>query len=705
MQSPANPGPAPSVPSAVGPEDDASRWRRITLIIVGALLCVFTLSEVNYPRLSPQSQVAIFALLGLVLCFLHHPLAPSLRNNRLAAAGDVVLALLTVICCGYFVVQTEPALAAFWTDGQSLGNRAGRESAVDFAIGGILALLVLEATRRSIGLALPLLSILFVAYSLYGQVLPSWLLPHRGYSIDRTVSQAVLQGQGIFGVALRIMFTYVFLFVIFGAFLKATGATGFIIEFAKKMFRNSLGGPAKVSVLSSGLMGSLSGSAVANTVTTGTFTIPMMRASGYSPSMAAGIEAAASSGGALVPPVMGAAAYMMLEIVTPSVTYLQIVQAAILPAVLFYMSLFLIVHFHSKRLAEKAGRMATVADLESGALPAGGPGKKQAGWSDLNLFAGLVFGGAFVSLLGFLFIGYSPFRAVTLSLGVILVTSCFHPSTRLGWRSLVEALRDSARDVIPLICAAACVGIVIGVVTLTGAGTRFPSLIIPIAEGSLFLALLVIMFCSIVLGMGLPSVVCYLLLATLIGDVLGDLGVVPLAGHMFIFYFGMLSMVTPPVALAAFAASSIAGSPMMATSMAAFRSSLVGFFLPFMFVFRPELLMLASDGGPAAIGDIVIAFVIAAVGVVAFAVGLSGYYFHPITKRGRIPYFVAAGLLLFPGNTTLWDGFAMPLHDIGGALLFLVLSVMNARAGGRHGRSSPTAERFELTDDGGNPRA
>ncbi|MEX2581601.1 MAG: TRAP transporter fused permease subunit [Verrucomicrobiales bacterium] len=669
--------------AADDPEDSQPRWRRVTLTVVGALLCLFTLSEVNYPRLSPQSQLAIFALLGLVLCFLHHPLSRGLRNHPVARTSDVILAFLAVLTCGYFVVQTEPVFAGFWTDGQSLGNRAGRESPLDFAVGGVLALLVLEATRRSIGLALPILSLLFVGYCLYGQVLPEWLLPHRGYSIERTISQTVLQGQGIFGVALRVMFTYVFLFVIFGAFLKATGATGFIIEFARRIFRRSLGGPAKVSVLSSGLMGSLSGSAVANTATTGTFTIPMMRASGYSPAMAGGIEAAASSGGALVPPVMGAAAYMMLEIVSPPVSYLQIIQAAILPALLFYLSLFLIVHFHSKRLAALAalaGKTAAAEEREGGTAAAEEP---DAEWTKLNAFAGIVFGAAFASLLGFLFLGYSPFRAVTLSLVVILVLSFLHPSTRLGFRSLLDALRDSARDVIPLICAAACVGIVIGVVTLTGAGTRFPSLILPIAEGSLFLALLVIMFSSIILGMGLPSVVCYLLLATLIGDVLGDLGVVPLAGHMFIFYFGMLSMVTPPVALAAFAASSIAGAPMMRTAMAAFRFSLVGFFLPFMFVFRPELLMLAREGGSAAVGDIVLAFTIAAIGVASFAVGISRHYFHAVSRRARGFYFLAAGLLLFPGNTMLWEGFALPLHDLGGACLFVVLSVINARSGRR----------------------
>jgi TRAP transporter 4TM/12TM fusion protein len=656
--------------------DPAPRWQAIMVTAVGALLCAFTLTEVNYPRLSPQSQLAIFAMLGIVLCFLTNPAARRFRSHPLSRAGDGVLAVLTVLTCGYFVVQTEPAFSGFWINGQSLGNRAGSETALDFAVGGVLALLVLEATRRSIGIALPLLALMFAAYGLYGTYLPDWLLPHRGYTVGRTVSQAVLQGQGIFGVALQVMFTYVFLFVIFGAFLKGTGAIGFIIDFAKRLFSKSVGGAAKVSVLSSGLMGSLSGSAVANTVTTGTFTIPMMRASGYSASMAGGIEAAASSGGALVPPVMGAAAYMMLEIVSPPVTYLQIVQAAILPAILFYFSLFLIVHFHSKRLASLAGTTGTLADFDAETS-----GDTQAAAAKLNAYAGIVFGGAFFSLLGFLFAGFSPFRAVSLSLVVIILLASFHHSTRLTFRTMLGAMRDSARDVIPLVCAAACVGIIIGVVTLTGVGTRFPSLILPIAEDSLFLALLLIMFTSIILGMGLPSVVCYLLLATLIGDVLGDLGVVPLAGHMFIFYFGMLSMVTPPVALAAFAASSVAGSPVMATAFAAFRFSLVGFFLPFMFVFRPELLMLDHDGSPAVFMHIAQAFGIAAVGVTAFAIGIAGHYFHPVSRRARGLFFLASGLLLFPGNTTLWQGFALPIHDLAGGCLFIVLSLMNARSG------------------------
>jgi TRAP transporter 4TM/12TM fusion protein len=637
--------------------------RQLWLTMLGVVLCLFTLAEVNYPFLSPQSQLAGFAMLGLLLCFLHYPVHPRWINHPVARLIDVGLCLLVVVACGYVITQSESIFQAWWLQGQSLGNRAGQETSLDFAVGLLLAALVIEGTRRSIGVALPLLSLLFVAYALWGGHMPTWLLPHRGYDLHRTVSQTVLQGQGIFGVALRVMFTYVFLFVVFGAFLKATGATQFIIDFARRLFRNSLGGPAKVSVLSSGLMGSLSGSAVANTATTGTFTIPMMRASGYRAETAAGIEAAASSGGALVPPVMGAAAYMMLEIVTPPVTYLQIIKAALLPAILYYLSLFLIVHFHSKRLAL--------------ARDGGGPTPDQPGpW---NPAAGVVFGAAFASLLSFLFLGYSAFRAVSLSLGVIVVLSLFNRHTRLTVRTGLQAMTQAARDVIPLVCAAACVGIIIGVVTLTGVGTRFPALILPLAEGSLFLALLLIMVSSIILGLGLPSVVCYLLMATLIGPVLGQLGVVPLAAHLFIFYFGMMSMVTPPVALAAYAASSIAGSPMMATAVAAFRFALVGFTLPFMFVFRPELLMLDAASDPASWQTIVYAVGVAALGITAFAAGLSGHLRHALGWGARSGMFVAAALLLFPGRETLLAALPIPLHDLLGASVFVALTVLNRK--------------------------
>ena len=268
---------------------------------LGVLLCAFTLVEVNYPLLAPQSRLAFFALVGLALCFLNVPIHPSLNNDPRARAGDLVLAVLAACCCGYIVVQTDPLFDGWWVDGQTLGNRAGFETTLDTAIGLLGLLLVLEAARRALGLALPLLAGAFILYALFGSAFPDWLFPHRGYTVPRIVAQTFLHSQGIFGVALNVMFTYVFLFVIFGAFLEATGATRFIVDFAERVFGRSSGGPAKVAVLSSGLMGSLSGSAVANTATTGTFTIPMMRSAGFQPVTAAGVQAAASSGGALMP--------------------------------------------------------------------------------------------------------------------------------------------------------------------------------------------------------------------------------------------------------------------------------------------------------------------------------------------------------------------------------------------------------------------
>ena len=636
---------------------------------LGVLLCAFTLVEVNYPLLAPQSRLAFFALVGLAICFLNVPIHPSLKDAPRARAADVGLALLAACCCGYIVAQTDPIFEAWWVDGQTLGNRAGFETAFDTTIGLVGLLLVIEAARRALGLALPLLAAVFIVYALFGAGLPDWLFPHRGYTVPRIVAQTFLHSQGIFGVALNVMFTYVFLFVIFGAFLEATGATRFIVDFAQRVFGRSSGGPAKVAVLSSGLMGSLSGSAVANTATTGTFTIPMMRSAGFRPVTAAGVQAAASSGGALMPPVMGAGAYMMLEIVDPPVTYLEIIRAALIPALLYYLSLILIVHFHAKRVSV-ATDGATVERGPAGA-GAGGPGTSRP--------AGFVFGSALGSLILFLVLGYTAFRAVTLSLAVIVAVSSLSAATRLHWRSTLQGLVRAARGVVPLVAAAACVGIIIGVVTLTGVGTRLPATIIPLAEQSLFLALILIMISSIVLGMGLPSAVCYLLMATLIGPVLGNLGVIPLAAHLFIFYFGMMSMVTPPVALAAYAASSIAGTRIMPTGLAAFRFALVGFTLPYMFIYRPELLMLTPAGETAGWLEMLLPVAIATLGVTCFAAGIAGQLSRPLGLGLRLTIFAAAGLLLAPGPTVALAGIDLAVFDVAGVVLFGVVLAANRR--------------------------
>ena len=635
--------------------------RQLATQIIAVGLCGFTLVEVNYPLMAPQSRLGIFALFGLVLCFLNLPTQTRFKTHLAAGALDIVLALLAIVCCGYIVIQNDPIFQTFWVDGQSLGNRAGFETAIDTTIGLLGLLVVIEAARRALGWALPILSVVFLLYASFGSVFPSWLFPHRGYSVSRIVAQTFLHSQGVFGIALSVMFTYVFLFVLFGVFLEATGATRFILDFAHRMFGKSVGGPAKVAVVSSGLMGSLSGSAVANTATTGTFTIPMMRSAGFQPVTAAGIQAAASSGGALMPPVMGAGAYMMLEIIEPPVTYLEIVRAAAIPALLYYLSLLLIVHFHARRVA-----ITTVGTLEERTAP-----------PCSTRFEGLIFATALGSLIVFLLLGFTAFRAVTLALAMIVMTSSLHASTRLKIGSTIRALIAAARGVVPLVAAAACVGIIVGTVTLTGIGTRLPATIVPLAEQSLFLALVLIMVSSIILGMGLPSAVCYLLMATLIGPVLGNLGVIPLAAHLFIFYFGMMSMVTPPVALAAYAASSIAGTAIMPTAVASFRYALVGFTLPYMFIYRPELLMLSADGTQASWASMPIPLGIATLGVTCFAAGIAGQLRNPMGLSHRVAVFVAAALLLAPGPSLSLGGLSLPILDLAGIALFGGILVSN----------------------------
>jgi TRAP transporter 4TM/12TM fusion protein len=621
---------------------DRSR-RDLLTVPLGVLLCLFTVSEVNYPMMQPQSRLAIFAMLGLVLCFLIHPASRALRDSRISGWIDVLLALSAVAACGFVVVQCEPLFESFWIHGTMLGNRAGQESGIDTLVGVAGLLLVVEATRRSIGWALPALAVAFLAYAWFGSSFPDWLFPHRGYGVERIVAQTFLHSQGVFGTALRVMFVYVFLFVLFGAFLEATGATRFIIDFAERAFGGSSGGPAKVAVVSSGMMGSLSGSAVANTATTGTFTIPLMRSAGFRPEIAAGVEAAASSGGALVPPVMGAGAYMMLEIIDPPVTYLQIVKAALLPALLYYFSLLLIVHLYAKRGGlERRDR----------------PGVPSKGRRD---FGGVVFFTSFASLLLLLLLGYTVFRAASLALVVVIVVGALHRRTRLDRRKITRAMAGSARDSIALVAAAACVGIVIGVVTLTGIGTKLPTTILGLSQDNLLVALGLIMVSSIVLGMGLPSAVCYLLMATLVGPVLGQLGVVPLGAHLFIFYFGMMSMVTPPVALAAYAAGSIAGAPIMRTGLAAFRFALVGFTLPYMFVLRPELMMLDAAGSPAGWGSVLAAVTVAVLGIVPLAAAIAGYLFGPLGAGLRALALLAAALLLAGLSPAGFAGLALLL--------------------------------------------
>jgi len=731
-----NPNSSGAMATVGGNASGPRGWRMIALTVLGLAASLYTLAEVNLNLLQPQSALAVFVMLGTAAWALHTPRLDLDGWSRLAVGAAAWL------CFGYIVLQTEPMFRDWWPDGQSLGNRVARETWQDIVIASLGLVVVLYTAGRSVGWILPSLAILLCGHSLYCYYsavlqwpeLPDWLLPHRGQRPSDLVSTVFLQSQGVLGQAMSVMFRYVFLFIVFGAMLEMSGATGFIIDFSQRMFGRSPGGPAKMAVLSSGMMGSLSGSAVANAVTTGAFTIPMMRNSGFKSHDAAAVEAAAGSGGALVPPVMGAGAYMMLEFIQPAVSYLDIVRAALLPAMLYYFSLFVSVHFYARRYCQRTG-------IE---------GVEAAGRQSLA-FEGLIFFTALGSLIGLLIGGASPFRAVTGATVVILVLSLWRPrlSMHLGWRlfgsviflavlvghqlylrsstdffaladgptrqaesllnsamlamagligfaiaqpgwrgDMLKALRQSILNGIPLITAAACVGIVIGVVQQSGVANDFSSAMRGLVDSSLLLALLGIMVSSIVLGMGVPSVVCYLLIATIMGSLLENLGVPPLAAHLFIFYFGMMSMVTPPVALAAYAAASIAGADAMRASWSAFRFALVGFTLPFMFVYRPVLLLLAPDGSPMGWPDLpflLLGLLSAVMGIVALAAALQGYLWRVLSLPSRLLLAANSLLLVAPNLGGRVSGAGINLL---GLALFVVL-FWSLRPPHRHPVDSP----------------
>ena len=753
-------------------------FRKSLITLLGIVLCFYTILFVNYSVLQPQSALALFIMIGMVLCFLTLPSSKRIKQPdfdldstdlkrlkrqilwwNLDVGVRWILAIATAVCFLYIFVQTEPWFSSWWPDSApftrptSLGNRSGDETQLDFWIGIVGLGLVLEATRRSIGWIVPALALLFILHAYFAPELPDWLLPHRGLKPQQIVSSTFLQSLGVLGPAASVMFRFVFLFVVFGAFLEMSGATQFIIDFSEKVFGRGAGGPAKVSVIGSGLMGSLSGSAVANAVTTGSFTIPMMRNAGFQRHIAGGITAAAATGGALVPPVMGAGAYMMLEFVErapgePQVTFLEIAKAAVIPAFLYYFSLWMIVDFFAKKIGAAAS--------SDGDRPA--EDDRATETKKISLFEAIVFFGALGFLILLLLIGFSPFKAVTGSLVVILVLAIFRKQLKLGlaprvlaliafcgamvahqftsgmadwpffqnnvwsaflcstwenpgtgeitgrrifdsllgssfigmivlllfglchpvWRpQIVKALGGAARNGIALVAASACVGIIIGIVQTTPIANDFGEVIKSVVETNLLLALIGIMACSIVLGMGVPSVVCYLLMATLMGSLLGELGVDPLAAHMFIFYFGMMSMVTPPVALAAYASASIAGAPIMKTAFSSFQFSLVGFTLPFMFIYRPALLLMGSNGESLQWFDVVTAIVASTLGVIALAACVTGFLRNHLKVAWRIVLFAAAILLLAPNIGGPNIGLAI---NIAGGIALAIVSFLNKPA-------------------------
>jgi TRAP transporter 4TM/12TM fusion protein len=521
-----------------------------------------------------------------------------------------VLAGITVLVCGYLASQN-----------QQLVSRSANPTQLDLIAGGVLILLVLELARRATGWGLVIVCLLALGYAFAGPYLPGFLA-HRGYGVVRLVEQLFLSTEGIWGVPLGVSADFVYLFVLFGAVLDVAGGGALLIALANRVAGRTRGGPAKTAAVASALMGSLSGSAVANVVTTGSFTIPLMKRAGFRPFFAGAIEAAASTGGQLMPPVMGAGAFILAT--WTNIPYLEVAAAAVIPAILYYAALIAAIHF-------RAGRM--------GIKPAG-TGDVEKVSDRLHLLLPLA---AIVILLG---MGRSPMRAAFWGVTSAFVMAYLRPATRPSLPEIRTVMERAGRGAVQVAAACAAAGIVVGVASLTGIGLRMSELIIQVSGGNLLSALMLTALGSIVLGMGLPTTAAYVVLAALGAPALVQLGVPLLAAHLFIFYFGCISNVTPPVSLAAFAAAGISGAPPLKTAMTAAVLAGAGFVVPFMFVYGPPLLLVGT------IPEITLAFVSAIVGVTALAAAGMGFARRPIVWWERVILVVAALALVLPGLAT-----------------------------------------------------
>ena len=514
------------------------------------------------------------------------------------------------------------------SENEALVRRAGSPTTLDLVGGLVTLVVVLELARRATGWGLVVVATLALVYAVAGPYLPG-ILAHRGYGFSRLMEHLYLSTEGIWGVPLGVSADFVYLFVLFGALLDMGGGGALLIGLADRVAGKTRGGPAKTAAVASALMGSLSGSAVANVVTTGTFTIPLMRRSGFKPFFAGAIEAAASTGGQLMPPIMGAGAFILAT--WTNIPYTRVAIAAVVPSLLYYVALLMAIHFRAGRVGLKGGERKQLEPV----LPR------------IHLLLPL----GFIVLL--LAMGRSPMRAafwgVVTALGVSFLTRATRPDRKL----LEKALLAAGSGAVQVAAACAAAGIVVGVASLTGIGLRMSGLIVTVAQGNLFVALLLTALGSIVLGMGLPTTAAYVVLAALGAPALIELGVPLLAAHLFIFYFGCISNVTPPVSLAAYAASGIAGSPPLKTAWTAMLLASAGFLVPFMFVYAPALLLEGS------LLEISLVTGTGIAGVTALAAAAMGFLRQRLAGWERVLLLGAAFALIFPGLIS--DGFGLTL--------------------------------------------
>lgn len=572
----------------------------------------FHLYTAAFGLLPAMTQRAIHWMFMGSLIFLLYPISRK-RSLKKIDLWDWVFAGLIVASCLYILIN--------WN---AICDREGMPIPSDIVMGMIMTLLVIEATRRSMGWPLPLVASIAILYALFGRYMPG-MLAHGGFPLSELAPFFYLRTDGIFGIPLGVSSTFIFLFVLFGAVLNISGAGQFFIDVALALTGRSTGGPAKAAVVACGLMGTVSGSSVANAVTTGSFTIPLMRRAGYTDTTAAGIVAASSTGGQIMPPVMGAAAFIMAQFL--GVSYWEIVVAAALPATLYFTSIFAMVHFRAGKMGIKGMSKEDLPDL-------GQVFRK--GWHLLV---------PIVTLVVFLALGYSPSKAVFWSLVVLVaVTWIGAKEYRITPAKLLKALIVGGTSAIEVAAACACAGIIIGVVGITGLGLTFSSFLLDLSHGILPLTLALTMVASLILGMGLPTTANYVVCSTIIAPALMGMNVTAMAAHLFIFYFGILADVTPPVALAAYAASGVAGSNPMKTGFMACVMALGGFLIPYMFVYNNALLCSGS------LLNVFLGLIPALIGIIGLAAAVQGYFLQPMNLPVRLLFGAIPFLLIYPSR-------------------------------------------------------
>lgn len=568
--------------------------------------------------------------LALVLTYLSMPGTLTRRPNG-PGWWDWILVIAAVAAASYPVIE----LQYFSTRMAYVGP----VSSVDIFFGVLMMVVILEATRRAIGAILPVTAMLFLAYQLiFTSVDPIRLVEYQYMTTD-----------AIFGIPIQVSATYIVLFVLFGALCERMGVGRLFMDFALALTGHTAGGPAKVAVVSSGIFGSISGSATANVMTTGTFTIPLMKRIGYKPAFAGSVEAVASTGGQIMPPIMGAAAFVMAEFLGTS--YLAVATFAILPAALYYFAVFLAVHLEARKQGMEGLPKADLPRLKEVLLGRG------------HLF------GPLVIIIGTLLYGYSaPFAALCGVLSVVPI-AMLRKSTRaeVSIRRIIDALAAGAINAIIVAMACASAGIVIGVIAQTGLGLSFTGVVRALAADSLVLALVLTMIAGIILGMGMPTTPAYIVQVALLVPAMVRLGVPVEAAHLFVLYFAILSAITPPVAIAVYAACGIARSPIWETSFTAVKLAFTGYIIPFMFVFGPSLLMIGHWT------TVVMTAITAFSGVALLSIGLQGYMLGPVKWLPRLLFVSAAFVLIKPGLLT---------DSIGAALAFsgLLLDYLYRRA-------------------------